>query len=276
MRGILEVLETVHVPTTIDDALAALDRGARLVGGGTTVMPIVNTLPLDFEELVSLRRAGLSGIRVADGTALVGATTTVAELGADEHLAFLRPVVEAFASPALRNLATVGGNLFVPQPGGDLAVCLLALGAAVEIAGPGGKREADVSEVLDEGVRAGELVTAVRVPIPAAGTWFYAKAMRRARSAPAIVSIAAVVAVADGVVRSARIALGGAGERPVRAIAAEEALVGRALDAEAVDAAAAAAARDASPFDDAVASAWYRSRVLPVHFRRAFLGRELR
>lgn len=266
------MLETVHVPASVDDALSALGDGVRVVAGATTVMPVVNTQPLDFHELVSLRRAGLSGIRVEDGTAVVGATTTIAELGADERLEFLRPVVEAFASPPLRNLATVGGNLFVLQPGGDLAVCLLALGATVEVAGPGGTREADVSEVLAEGVGADELATAVRFRLPRAGTWFYTKAMRRRLNSPAIVVVAAVVAVEDGVVRSARIALGGAGQRPVRATSAEAVLAGKPLDRETVEAAAAAALEDAHPFDDAIASAWYRARVLPVHFRRALLG----
>ncbi len=266
------LLETVHVPTSVGDALTALGGGGRVVAGGTTVMQAVNTLPLDFSELVSLRHAGLSGIEVDGGTATVGATTTVAELGEDERLAFLRPVVEAFGSPSLRNLATVGGNLFVPQPGGDLGVCLLALDATVEVAGPQGAREAGVAEVLEAGVRKDEIATAVRFAIPESGTWFCTKAMRRRLNSATVVSVAAVVHTGDGVVRSARIALGGAGARPVRATGAEQALVGKPLDRETVEAASAAAAAEASTFDDAYASAWYRARVLPVHFRRALLG----
>ena len=235
-------------------------------------MGVVNTQAIDFTELVSLRRAGLGGIRVTNGTAVVGATTTIAELGDDERLAFLEPVVEAFASPTLRNLATVGGNLFVPQPGGDLAVCLLALGATAEIAGPEGTRTADVADVFAAGVREGEIVTAVSFAIPEPGTWFYTKATRRRLAAAAIVTVAAVVTLQDGVVRTAQIALGGAGERPVRARNAEEALLGKPLDRAAVEAAAAAAVTDANPLDDAFSSAWYRARVLPVHFRRALLG----
>jgi CO/xanthine dehydrogenase FAD-binding subunit len=266
------VLEAVHVPQSVDEAVSALRGGALLVGGGTTVMPRVNTTPVDFTELVSLRRAGLSGIAVADGVATVGATTTVAEIGADERLAFLRPVVDAFASPPLRNLATIGGNLFVPQPGGDFAVCLLALDADVDVAGPEGVREAPVDDVLEHGVRAGEVVTAVRFRIPAEGTWFYRKAMRRRFNSAAVVGIAAVVVREGGVVRSARIALGGAGARPVRSHTAELALVGKPLDEASVADAATGAVADASTFDDAFASAWYRARVLPVHFRRALLG----
>ena len=266
------MLETVHVPESVDEAVSALRGDAVVAGGGTIVMGLVNTTPVPFTDLVSLRRAGLSGIRVEGGTAIVGATTTIEEIGADERLAFLRPVVDAFASPPLRNLATVGGNLFVPQPGGDVAVCLLALGADVEIAGPDGVRTADIAEVLDEGIRDGEIVTEVRFPVPAEGTWFYRKAMRRRFNSAAIVSVAAVVVTDRGVVTSARIALGGAGSRPVRARTAEFALVGRPLDEAGVASAATGALADATTFDDAYASAWYRARVLPVHFRRALLG----
>jgi CO/xanthine dehydrogenase FAD-binding subunit len=74
------------------------------------------------------------------------------------------------------------------------------------------------------------------------------------------------------VIASPRVALGGCGPRPRRAPSAEAALVGRPLGPEAVQAAAEAVGRDAQPFDDALASAWYRARVLPVHFRRALLG----
>ena len=266
------MLETVHVPESVEEAVSVLRGKAVVAGGGTIVMGLVNTTPVEFTDLVSLRRAGLSGIRVEDGTAAVGATTTIEEIGADERLAFLHSVVDAFASPPLRNLATVGGNLFVPQPGGDLAVCLLALGADVEIAGAEGVRTAEIADVLENGIRNGEIVTGVRFPVPAEGTWFYRKAMRRRFNSAAIVTIAAVVVTEDGIVSSARIALGGAGNRPVRARTAEFALVGKPLDGASVASAATGALADATTFDDAFASAWYRARFLPVHLRRALLG----
>jgi CO/xanthine dehydrogenase FAD-binding subunit len=96
--------------------------------------------------------------------------------------------------------------------------------------------------------------------------------MRRKLNSAAIVTVAAVIMIEDGVVSSARIALGGAGPRPVRARAVEQALVGVSLTPDAVMAAAAKVSEDADPFSDAYASAWYRARVLPVHIRRAILG----
>jgi CO/xanthine dehydrogenase FAD-binding subunit len=235
-------------------------------------MPQINTGAHDVRALVSLRHAGLAGIEVAGEEATIGAATTLARIGSDDRLAFLRPVIESIASPTIRNLATAGGNLFVEQPYGDLAVALLALDARVDIAGPGGGGTQPVAAVLAEGLPAGHVVTAVRFALPGDDEWRYAKAMRRRMNSASIVTVAAVVRVDGGAVTSARIALGGAGRRPVRAPAAEAALAGGPLDRARAEAAGAAALDDAEPFTDAYASAWYRARVLPVHVRRALIG----
>jgi CO/xanthine dehydrogenase FAD-binding subunit len=245
-----------------------------VIAGGTEVMPRVATRATGVARLVSLRRAGLGGIEVHGGRAVVGAATTLAQLGREEHLAVLRPVVESIASPTIRKLATVGGNLFVEQPYGDLAVALLALDAEVDVPGPAGNAARPVADVLEGGLASGEVVTAVAFDVPAPDAWFYTKAMRRRQNSASIVTVAAVVEVEDRTVASARIALGGAGSRPVRAVSAEAALAGGPFDRANVEAAAAAALQDANPFDDAYASAWYRRRVLPVHIRRALLGED--
>ena len=108
---------SVEVPETVEDVVGALgDDGAVVIAGGTQVMPRLNTEVTGIATLVSLRRARLGGITVDRDDATVGAATTLSQLGADDRLAFLRPVVESIASPSIRNLATVGGNLFVAQP----------------------------------------------------------------------------------------------------------------------------------------------------------------
>jgi CO/xanthine dehydrogenase FAD-binding subunit len=240
----------VHTPDSVAGVLAALDDGAVVIAGGTHVMPRLNTEASDVSALVSLRRAGLSGVEMLDETTVeIGAATTLTELANAPELAFLRSALDAIASPTIRNLATVGGNLFVPQPYGDLAVCLLALDATGELADG---RSVEVAQA--EG-----LVTAVRFAIPK--EWRFLKAMRRRLNSASIVTVAAVL-------DTPRIALGGVARTPVRARHAEAAL------ADGVEAAAQAALHDIDPFDDAYASAWYRRRVVPVHVRRALLGEE--
>jgi CO/xanthine dehydrogenase FAD-binding subunit len=261
---------TVEVPESVDGVLGALGDGAIVLAGGTHVMPRLNTGPHDVSALVSLRRAGLAGIEVERGggeasgrdQVTIGAATTLSAVGADERLAFLRPVIESIASPTIRNLATVGGNLFVEQPYGDLAVALLALDAQLDVAGPGASEPRGVADVA--GLPAGHVVTAVRFALP---TGFrYTKAMRRRLNSASIVTVAAVLGPEP------RLALGGAGRKPIRSASAEAVLAAGPLDRERAEAAGRAALEDAEPFTDAYASAWYRARVLPVHVRRALIG----
>jgi CO/xanthine dehydrogenase FAD-binding subunit len=268
------MLNSFHVPSDLQTAFDALDssRSSVLMSGGTLLMPEINTEPSSIDTLVSLRGLALSGISVTAARATLGATTTLDAFGRHPQLGVLRPVIKSIASPPIRNMATVGGNLFAAQPYGDLAVALLALDAEVELARRGGARKVPVAEILREGIAESEIVTAITFDIPVAGSWFYNKAMRRKLNSAAIVTVAASVALADGKVAGVRIALGGVAPRPVRALSVEAALIGRPLDAQSVAAAAQAAVGDIEPFSDAYASAWYRARVLPVHIRRALLG----
>ncbi len=268
------MLQNVFVPTDIGDALATLagDAANTLLAGGTLVMPLVNNETSSIRNLVSVRRLQLSGIEVDGDRARIGAATPLADVGRDARLNFLTPVIESIASPSIRNLATVGGNLFAPQPYGDFAVALLALDGSAVVAAVDGLRTIPVSELLEQGLRPGEIVTTIDCEMPAPGSWFYTKAMRRRLNSAAIVTVAAVISAERGMISIARIALGGAGPRPLRARSAETALLGQRLDEAAIAAAADRILDDAEPFSDAYASAWYRARVLPVHFRRAILG----
>jgi CO/xanthine dehydrogenase FAD-binding subunit len=267
------VLQHVYVPTDIGEAIARLgEKDAALLSGGTLLMPIINNEATPIRSLVSIRRLRLDGIEVGDDRSRIGAATTLADVGRHPSLAFLRPVIESIASPLIRNLATVGGNLFAPQPYGDFAVALLALDASVNVSGPNGTRQAPVAGFLADGVAMDEIVTSVEFAIPRAGTWFSTKAMRRKLNSAAVVTVAAVIEQRDGLVSDARVALGSVGPKPLRTRSVEAALLGKPLDLESVTAAAALAIDDAEPFSDAYASAWYRARVLPVHIRRAILG----
>jgi CO/xanthine dehydrogenase FAD-binding subunit len=252
------VLSKVHLPSSAAEAADLLRDGGWLVGGGTVVMPKVNTGAVPVNDLISLRHAGLGGIRIEQDTVRIGAATTLAEVGAHDGLSFLHPVIRSIASPPVRNLATVGGNLLVPQPHGDLAVALLALDAHVDVVSVDNTRTVSVCEPVHQD----EVITEVHFGLPN-GTWRYRKAMRRRHNSASIVTVAAVIG--DDV----RIALGGVAARPIRAHAAERVLMAA---PDAVTEAAEAAREGIEPFDDAYASAWYRTRVLPVHVRRALLG----
>ena len=268
------MLQTVLAPTSLSDLRKALKQApkATLMAGGTLVMPIVNEGAHGITTLVSLNRLGLDAVSFKKGIATIGAATPIAELTRHPDLKFLFPAIDSIASPTLRNMATVGGNLFAKQPYGDLSVCFVALGAVATIVNAKNKRSVSVEEIIKNGVKRGELVTQISFAIPQPGTFKYAKASRRALNSASIVTVAAVVPLVKGVVAACHVALGGVAAKPVRAKSVEKLLNGKVFDDKTVTTAAASAAKDIAPFSDAYASAWYRARVTPVHICRALLG----
>ena len=267
------MIEVVDVPTSAADAVAALGaESTAVLAGGTLLMPKINNTATGITRLVSTRRIDGVGIEFEGNRVTIGAAATLASLEATEALLFLRPALEVIGSPTVRNMATVAGNLFAEAPYGDLATCLIALRADVEVLGPDGARTTAAESVISDGVATGELVTSVSFDLPADGGWFFIKAMRRRLNSASIVTIAANLDLNDQTVDKASVALGACGSTARRSPAAEIALVGSSVDEPTVDAAAQAAVGDAEFFTDEYASAWYRERVFPVHFRRALLG----
>jgi CO/xanthine dehydrogenase FAD-binding subunit len=268
------LLKAIDVPQSAAAALTSLarTRDAAVIGGGTLVMPRVQAGLSGIGTLVSLSQAKLNRIVVKGDKVTIGAATTLAAIGEERALAFLHPAIESVGSPTLRNLATIGGNLFTEQPYGDIAVCLLALDAEATVVSKRGTKKLSIAEILKKGVGRDAIVTEIRFKKPEKGSWFYRKAMRRAANSASIVTIAAHLLLKKSGIANARIALGGCGAKPIRAVKAEAALEGQKLNVDSITKAGVLLIKDAAPFTDAYASAWYRARVLPVHFRRAILG----
>ena len=182
----------------------------------------------------------------------------------------------SIATIRIRNQATIGGNLAHADPSQDPPPLLMALDAAIEIAGPAGARRvvpmADFFvDFFETVLEPGEVILGVRVPTAEAGArTVYRKFMPRSADDYATVSVASTLRLdPDGRVAAARIALGGVGPRPVRARAVEEALVGE-LPGDARLRDAAELVRDAiDPLDDVRGSARYKRDMAAVWVRRA-------
>lgn len=261
------------IPRSLDEAVGSLKEHGRdllVMGGGTIVMHQINDGHLFPKVAMSLARAGMDGVRQVDGHLEIGATATPAQLALLGSLPPLAQVAAQLGGPAVRNMATIGGNLFVAPPYGDLAVPLLALDAQVRLAGAGGTRTVPIEAFLaGRSADPPELVTALLVP-PPQGRTAYLKLGRRAAVSPSVVTVVVhVVLGADGTCTEARIALGAAGPHALRAHRAEAALVGHPLGPESIAAAAAAAMEECDPPTDALASAWYRRKMVGVYVRRA-------
>ncbi len=190
-------------------------------------------------------------------------------------MSFLHPVAASIGGPAVRNMGTVGGNLFAPAPFGDFTVALLALDATVALQGSYGAREIAIEEFLAGRDRMqGGLVLSRLVPAPgepggvplSQDCPHQAEGRRRDDVRSASCRRAAVASSAP----ASRSAPWRA--TAVRAKAAERALEGRPLDAATIAAAAAAVTEGTSPIDDSLASAWYRREVAGVHLRRLLAG----
>ncbi len=235
-------------------------------------MPLVNegiSLPA---AVMGLRLAGLDGIERANGRLRIGATTTLTQLLDQDAVPVLREAARNTASWSVRNMGTVGGNLFTPPPGGDVAVALLALDASVTLAGARGARVVSLADFytgfLTNELAPDELLAELWVPIPTRPT-AYLKFGRKHANTPAVVTVAARVDWSGGRVADARIALGAVGPHPIRARRAEQVVVGSGLDAGAVAAAAEAAMQECEPFTDGIATEWYRRRMVGLFVGRA-------
>ena len=267
----------LHRAQSVDEARELLGRygeDAAVICGGTELLLLLKLGFAAYGHLVDIKRIGeLGGIRAENGAIVVGSTATHREIERSPLVLELLPSLAAMecrvANIRVRNVGTLGGNLCFSDPHSDPATFLLALDAEAELEG----RRMPLSEFLvgpyETALRHGELLAAVRIPVPAPGT---AIAHRKLafHERPAA-TVACAVRVDGGAVAEARIAVGSVGARAVRATAAERALTGCAVDdAPAVAEAAALAAEASGAVDDANGTAAYKEQLVRVLVARCF------
>ncbi|RAZ90760.1 xanthine dehydrogenase family protein subunit M [Mesorhizobium hawassense] len=252
--------------SSVKDANAALQAaGTRYLGGGTLVVRAANEGDVSVSSLVRVTDPGLSRIAVSGGKVRLGAAVTMAAIARHPELAALAPAARAVGGPAIRNMATVGGNLFAPAPYGDFAVALLALGATVVT--EDSEMPIEAFFAARDGSRA--IVTGANVALPGTDCFRFLKVSRVKPKGVSVLSIAALLQRApDGTVTSTRIAMGCMADRPIRALATEKALLGCKLTPREIAPALAVAGEGIAPITDPIASAWYRAEVLPVYLGR--------
>ena len=263
------------LPRSLDEALGLLaEHGPTLLimAGGTLAMPLINEGISMPEKVLGLRQAGLNYVRSANSHVAIGATTTLTQMLKLETIPLLQQAAQHVGAWAIRNLGTVGGNLFAPPPAGDFAVALLALDAKVKLAGSTGQRILPLNEFytgfMTTALQAGEIVAEIQVSVPQ-GRTAYLKYGRKHANTPSIVTVAAHLTLEGQTVKDARLALNGVGPHPIRARQAEAALVGSTLNEKSIAKAATAAAAESQPFTDPIASEWYRRKMVEVYVRRA-------
>jgi CO/xanthine dehydrogenase FAD-binding subunit len=260
MAGAMVALEAgpeVLLPASEEEAISAFGDGAgvTVLAGGTIVVPEMTYSYLKPDRVLMLARAGLEGI-VRDGSrTTIGAMTPIQDLV--ELAAPLGPCAANVADREIRAQGTAGGNLCAPPgrdaPRGDLQAAFLALAAQVRSAGAGGERIDSVEDFLAD--KDGRLVLDISYEEPSAGA--FARLDRPHTHDYSALTVCAARG-SDGTVR---IAVAGADGPAVRLSSAE-------AKADDPGAAGEVAVQDMTFADDALASAWYRERTLPVLVRR--------
>ena len=268
-------------PRSLDELTAVLKQHpqAHILAGGTDLGLLVTKQHRRLERLIYLGE--IAELRT------VSESATHIELGAaaawsaalpllERHWPSLGELIRRFASPPIRNAATIGGNIANASPIGDGPPPLIALGASVLLLGPDGEREIPLESFFHDyrqtDRRPGEIVALVRIPLPAAGSEFAVyKVSKRFDQDISAVCGAFALRLQNGLVAETRLAFGGMAATPKRAHLAETALIGRPWNAATIEAAVAALARDFTPLDDMRASARYRTLTAKNLLRRFHL-----
>ena len=264
-----------YQPQSLDEAVGLLaEHGPSLLvmAGGTIAMPLINEGISMPEKVMGLRKAGLDYMHRSNGSMIIGATTTLSAIATQDTIPLLQQASENAAGWSIRNMGTIGGNIFAPPPAGDVAVALLALDTQVKLVKPGGERVVPLAEFytgfMTSQLEANELLAEIQVPIPT-GKTVYLKYGRKHANTPSIVTVAAHLIFDGETVQKARIGLNGVGPHPLRATNAEAAIEGSALSEATIAAAGDAATAECEPFTDAVATESYRRKMTAVFVRRA-------
>ncbi|MCF2572091.1 xanthine dehydrogenase small subunit [Brevibacterium sp. UCMA 11754] len=270
-------------PAALAEALdiLAAEPEVLVVAGATDWGVEVNIKGARAKSMLAIDRLPeLRGIRRTEDHIELGAAHTLSELERElaGSIPLLGKLIPQFASRLIRNAATIGGNLGTGSPIGDTPPALLALDAQLVLTSVQGSRVVDLADYFTgyrQTVRAaGELITAIRIPLPLAPMTSFQKIAKRRFDDISSVAIGYAVSVEDGIVAKARIGLGGVAATPLRARATEALLEGSAWSLETVHGAAETLAAEGTPMDDHRASAKYRTAMLRSSLERFYAEQE--
>jgi xanthine dehydrogenase small subunit len=258
-------------PTSLAEALRLLaERPEALVVAGSTdwgvevnIRGVRAPFVVAIDQLPELRGLSIEADEIRLGAAL---TLTEIERQVGGEIPLLAEMLPQFASRLIRNGATLGGNLGTGSPIGDAPPALLALDAELVLVSTTGERVVGLADYYTgyrQSVRAaGELIKEIRIPLPLAGLSAFHKIAKRRFDDISSVAVAFALDMSEGVVRRARIGLGGVAATPIRARETEAALVDKPWSAETVREAAAVMSEEGTPIDDHRASGSYRAAML--------------
>ena len=272
-----------QAPTNLNEALhllASAGDDAKIIAGGQSLLPVLKLRLATPELVIDLGKIdSLKGVRDDGDAIVIGAMTTHFEVLQDplvaEHASLIAKCIETVADPQVRHRGTFGGACSHADPASDIPAPVLALDAEFVIAGPSGQRRVAAADFFQDlfttAVGDDEILVEVRVPKYTGWGSAYEKFVRVAQQW-AIAGVAATVRTDGDTIAEARIALTNMGPTPVRARAAERALVGVAVQPDAVARALTSIADGTEPPTDINGDPEYRRHLVSILGRRAVLA----
>jgi carbon-monoxide dehydrogenase medium subunit len=269
-------------PRTLEEAIALLQKlgpEAKLLSGGQSLIPMMKLRLLSPEYIVDINRIpGLDYITENNGHLRIGCLTREHELESSDVIKSKFPILsdtaKVIADPLVRSQATVCGNLAHGDPANDHPATMLALGASVVATGPKGQREIAIRDffpgLFTTALEPEEILTEIKIPFPPPRSGGAYLKLERKVGDYATAGVAVQITLDDaGTCTRAGIGLTNVGMTPIKATQAEASLVGKQLDAAAIQQAAQLAASESQPMDDIRGSADYKRDLVRVLTTRA-------
>jgi len=270
-----------HAPASTEEAVALLSTygaEAKLLAGGHSLLPMMKLRFAEPGHLIDLGRiAELRGIRRDGDEIRIGAMTSENDLIwsvlLNEHCPLLVETARLISDPQVRYKGTIGGDISHGDPGNDHPAVMMCLRASFVLRGPSGERvvpaETYFLGTYSTAIEPDEILTEIRIPVPAAGTgWSYAK-LKRKTGDFATAATAVLLQLSGNSVQNVSITLTNLGATALRAAAAEQHLRGSAFDEAAVSEAAQLAMSICEPVEDLRGSVEYKIAMAGEMTRRA-------
>ena len=269
-----------HAPATLDEALALLGKlgdSAKILAGGQSLIPAMRFRLASPEILVDINRiADLSYLEERGDHLAIGAMCREHTLEASPVVATSYPLLfdtaQVIADPLVRNKATVGGNLAHADPANDHPATMLAYNAQIVARSASGTRTIAIDDffvgLFETSLKPGEILTEVRVPKPGAHAGGAYQKIERKVGDYAVAAVAVQLTVSGTTISHLRIGLTNVSPIPMRAKAAEAALIGKPLTDDVLEAAAKAAAAECEPSADLRGQVDYKRDMVRVLTKR--------
>jgi aerobic carbon-monoxide dehydrogenase medium subunit len=269
-------------PTSIDEALSVLGQhqdDCKILSGGHSLIPVLKLRLAAPAAVIDIGRiAELKTIKIDNGVIFIGANATHAAIAASaeikQHCPLLAETAAQIGDPQVRNRGTIGGSLTHADPAADWPAAILALNAEIVARSSQGERVIKAGdffvEVMTSAAEPSEIVTEIRVPVPAQPQAAAYLKVAQSASGFALVGVAVQLKLKNGQCEEVGIGVTGLAPKAFRATTVENTLRGKTLDEATIKAATAQADAEASDaLEDIHASGEYRRHLAKVYTQRA-------